>query len=193
MNALSIAAALALNPVQQLPLLPDQHEVFKGWVLAPASTLNDRWGMPALKAFDPPSPWLKELSERFAAVRKLPDGWDGPSSVAVDPTLVGRIDRVLKDALAGVASPKLPFVVPSADGGLQIEWHRRDLDLEVFFSREGQVSALLEDRKGGVELERNGAEALNLLFCYAGRVAAVDPDGAYASPAPASAQIAIAA
>jgi hypothetical protein len=161
--------------------------------IAAASTLPAGWEIPATVTLPALSPWFRELGKRFAAVRGLEDGWDGPQSVSVERLLIGRVDRFLKDALFEVPDPMLPFVVPAADGSLQIEWHRRDLDLEVFFSREGHVSALLEDRKAGVELERDGAEALNLFFGYARRVATNDRDGAHAPVAPASASVSVAA
>lgn len=46
----------------------------------------------------------------------------------------------------GIAGPAL---VPTVRGGLQIEWHRRGVDIEVEVSPDGSVSWCAEDRRSG--------------------------------------------
>jgi hypothetical protein len=58
-----------------------------------------------------------------------------------------------------------------------MEWHRRGLDVEVFFGHDGEISTLVDDNGTAVEVEKMGAEALSLFFRWAPRVAAEDSDG----------------
>ena len=143
--------------------------------------------------FGNPEPWLPALRLKLASVKALPAGWDGPNSVAVDPRLIALVERVLRDSLVGIANPRLPFVVPTSDGCVQIEWHRRGMDVEVFFGRDGEVSAFVEDQGAGAEVEKTGAEALNLLFRWAPRAAAEDRDGIHVQIQEANRQFELAA
>jgi hypothetical protein len=138
-------------------------------------------------------PWLPDLWSQFAKALALRDGWDGPRSKAVHRPLVYLVERVLRDSLVEIPNPRLPFVVPSAEGGLQIEWHRSDMELEVYFGPNGEISAAFEDHSGGLEIERRGSEALDLLFRWASRMATGFGDVRHAPPAPAVGPLAIAA
>jgi hypothetical protein len=126
----------------------------------------------ASEAVHDEEPWLGQLRESYQPLRLLRDGWDGPGSKAVSIPLIYRVERALRDSLTSVREPKLPFVVPAPDGGLQIEWHQESLELEVLFSPDGSVSALLEDHAHGLEIEKDGAGALDLLSRWAARLAA---------------------
>jgi hypothetical protein len=42
-----------------------------------------------------------------------------------------------------------PQVVPSAGGGVQLEWHERDIDLEVNFTAPYQCELWVEDHRTG--------------------------------------------
>lgn len=56
--------------------------------------------------------------------------------------LVGAI-TVLRDAMTADTIP--PAVVPTADGGLQLEWHTKGVDLEVYVDANGHVSAWCQE------------------------------------------------
>ncbi|MEQ1570315.1 MAG: hypothetical protein ABMA64_32070 [Myxococcota bacterium] len=70
-----------------------------------------------------------ELTERCSRLLDLPENWNSYRSRRVDETL-------LKDALellARLLTPDVavPDVVPTARGGIQIEWHTPNEDLEI--------------------------------------------------------------
>jgi hypothetical protein len=46
-----------------------------------------------------------------------------------------------------------PWVVPLSDGGVQFEWHREGLDIEVIVSAEHVAEAWLRDETQGIEWE----------------------------------------
>lgn len=137
--------------------------------------------------------WSAALRAKFALVRTLKAGWDGPRSRAVSPVLLYKIDRVLRDSLAGGAIPPLPLVVPSPEGGVQIEWRHPTLELEVYFGPHGEISALLEDLEAGTEIEKTDRDAIDLLVRWAPRFSSAARDEAVPVGATTSSDIKIAA
>lgn len=111
------------------------------------------------------------LKEKISAALALPNGWAGPGSVTPSVEIAYRVESLVIGALSGLDDPHLPFIVPMADGGLQVEWHQNGADLEVAFFGSGEVSGVFEDRVAGGEIESDGTEALDLLLRYARRVA----------------------
>ena len=85
---------------------------------------------------DPP-PWLPGVVERLKALLRLPPDWDGYGGAPVDPK------NALKalDFLARLMRPRtaLPAISPLNDGGLQLDWHRGRLDVEVMFSEDAEA------------------------------------------------------
>ena len=59
------------------------------------------------------------------------------------------------------ASPA-PAVVPLGDGGLQLEWHRKQQDLEVVFSADDTPLFFYENRTTGVEQEGFASDVAKL-------------------------------
>lgn len=134
-----------------------------------------------------------KLREKISAALSLGDGWDGPGSLAPRMDIAYRVESLVLSALAGVQNPHLPFIVPMADGGLQVEWHQNGADLEVAFFGSGEISGLFEDRVAGGEIESEGTEALDLLLRYAQRVAQKADNAVDASDAPRRPAFSIAA
>lgn len=128
--------------------------------------------------------WIREFRRSLAPLLELRAGWDGPRSKPLDTSLIYYVEHVLSHCLTGVANPKLPFVVPTAAGGLQIEWHQPTLDLEAMFAPDGQITALVEDHTNNQEFESVDAlEALRLLSRWAPRAAEARPDVVDVPPA----------
>jgi hypothetical protein len=102
------------------------------------------------------APWLKDALDRISALTALADGWDSYGGRAVDATIV--MDTV--KFLMKVSYPSIPrpSIVPLATGGLQVEWHRGGVDLEVAFCDE-DPGALVSDRESGDVREMPTSEA----------------------------------
>jgi len=97
-------------------------------------------------------PWsLDEVVTSLVDVLNLPDNWDGYG--ARQPTLISAKEAV--EILAEVLAPGLPIpsIVPTVKGGIQLEWHRRGVDLEVEVTPDGQVSGYLDDQRQHDEQE----------------------------------------
>lgn len=96
-------------------------------------------------------PWFDPLMQGFVDLLTLPANWNTYGS--------GRIDsKVVEEALnfvAGLLGPSAPAprVVPLSSGGLQIEWRRKGIDLEVVFDRGEQPYFYYRNRVTGKESE----------------------------------------
>ncbi len=127
----------------------------------PGATTSVATGL--LPATQPP--WITRAAARFEAVLELPEGWDGRGAKrpGLWPALeaFGFLKRVMRDSTA------LPSIVPLTDGGIQIEWHRGDLDIEATFTAGRDRGLYFGDLSIGYEFEGpidEGIEELRLLI-----------------------------
>lgn len=89
--------------------------------------------------------------ERACELQQLPSGWNAHGAEPLSDTAFRRaIEFLAAYVVRGVAGPAL---VPTVRGGLQLEWHRRGVDIEVEIGPEGSVSWCAEDRQSGDEVE----------------------------------------
>jgi hypothetical protein len=103
------------------------------------------------------------LRSRFAALRSLEAGWDGPNSIVPDQALVSSAARILDNVMRHTERLEAPYVVPVANGGIQAEWYSPQHRLEVYFDADGEISAWSENRETGVEMEEDDTAAIQLL------------------------------
>jgi hypothetical protein len=73
--------------------------------------------------------WRFSAEHRLVALSRLKKGWDGHSASPVNRDALEFAAQVI----AAFMQPRVPApaIVPLADGGVQIEWHRRGWDLEI--------------------------------------------------------------
>jgi hypothetical protein len=117
----------------------------------------------------PSAEWLQRTLKQVEELSALDDDWDGYGASRVSAGAA----MMVVNFLFKVAYPKLaaPEVVPSPDGGLQVEWHMNDIDFEAIFEPEEQPRALVEDLADGTEAEVVvGDEAVNELHRLRGRL-----------------------
>lgn len=98
--------------------------------------------------------WTGELNSRLNILCALPVGWDGYSGKPVLYDLASYGAQILQTILTPGAA--LPSIVPLGTGGLQIEWHEGELDIEITISQpfEADVWVLDEadpEKPDGVE------------------------------------------
>jgi hypothetical protein len=84
----------------------------------------------------------------------LSPGWDSYGAKPLNPSAVRRMLNLLSLLLPDDAPE--PSVVPTRDGGVQLEWHRRGIDLEVKVPASGPISYLIADAGTGEEREWEG-------------------------------------
>ena len=99
---------------------------------------------------DLPEELLRAL-DRACELQQLPRGWNSYGAEPVsDAAFRQTIEFLTAYVVRGIAGPVL---VPTVRGGLQLEWHRRAVDIEVEVGPDGSVSWCAEDRRSGQEDE----------------------------------------
>ena len=88
--------------------------------------------------------WVEQTFRSLGALLRLGPGWDSYGSSPIDPhCVVAAIEMaftILRDD-----SP-IPSVVPTSRGGLQLEWHRGGVDLEIEFLSATRVFGYFADQ-----------------------------------------------
>jgi hypothetical protein len=95
--------------------------------------------------------WLSEVKEKMAELLRLPPNWDSYGARPIRPDCV---EYGLNTVLARCAPPATPSpaVVPLNTGGILLEWHCRQIDLEVRIEEPGRVHLYFADAKDNHEL-----------------------------------------
>lgn len=87
--------------------------------------------------------WLREVLESIAELLSLDRGWDSYDSSPIDPDAAVEVVRILLD-LARTIDLELPAIVPTARGGLQLEWQLPGVFVELEVSPGVQASYFVE-------------------------------------------------
>ncbi|MEJ7810679.1 MAG: hypothetical protein WKG32_09760 [Gemmatimonadaceae bacterium] len=119
---------------------------------------------------EPSSLW--RVLESFRRLSKLPAGWDSYGAQPLSATAVRRCFNLFS-ALLPDDAPE-PTVIPTRDGGVQFEWHRRGIDLEVKVPSAGPISYLFVDANTGEEREDEGKLDLQVVQDAFARMSQVD-------------------
>jgi len=90
--------------------------------------------------------WQAGALAKLIALSNMRENWDGYGAQQL------RRDTAFfaLDVLHGVMSPRTPIpqIVPSASGGVQLEWHTRDIDLEITISKPLECDFWFLDHRG---------------------------------------------
>ncbi len=101
----------------------------------PSSSLTSGTGAPVVTIKGGyAAAWFLDAIGRLEDLAALAPGWDsyGAKSVAADLALAAV--KFLADVAIAAPDVHEPSIVPLSDGGIQVEWHRGGIDLEVAFS-----------------------------------------------------------
>ena len=94
---------------------------------------------------------LLHAIERACELQGLPRGWNSHGAEPVsNAAFTQTVEFLTAYLVRGIAGPVL---VPTVRGGLQLEWHRRGVDVEVEVGPDGSVSWCAEDRRSGQDVE----------------------------------------
>lgn len=92
-------------------------------------------------------PWFRPVFSRVQQLMRLGAGWDGIDAPAPSVrALTGLLD-LLSTSLPRAAA--VPSLVPTAHGGVQAEWHRENVDLEIEVAADGHAHAWMQDIETG--------------------------------------------
>ncbi len=81
---------------------------------------------------------------------RLPLGWDGHDGRPVDFDVADFAVQFLLQTLE--PNGPAPLVVPTSYGGLQLEWHEQEIDLEIEVEAPNRIFVSFEDRESGEEV-----------------------------------------
>lgn len=114
-----------------------------------------------------PSAWFDATLKRISRLTSLARGWNsyGAHEVKADMALEA-VQFLTKVAYPGIAAPS---IVPLADGGLQVEWHRGGLDIEIAFS-DDDPGVFVMDRGNGEPEELPLADAVAVIGRFTPRL-----------------------
>jgi hypothetical protein len=136
--------------------------------------------------------WLDAFTENSKRLAALPFGWDGPGSVPSSQTALYKAERIIRDALSGWPSVIGPYLVPSGDGSVQVEWHETNGEIELTIDSGGRLFFWGRDHPTGTEHEGQDERARALFFGWAPWIASAYHHGA-AELVPAASSVPVAA
>lgn len=101
--------------------------------------------------------WQAKVLDRLVAILHMPPNWDGYGAPAVSREAAMFALEVLQRTMQpGTPAPQ---VVPSSVGGVQLEWHEKDIDLELHIPAPFDCELWFEDhRLGKVVSEKLSSE-----------------------------------
>lgn len=91
--------------------------------------------------------WLSAALARLDELATLKANWDSYQAEPMTPAaLIAARGYVSVMALISpVSAMPEPAIVPTNDGGIQLEWHQSGVDVEVYISPTGGVSGWTRD------------------------------------------------
>jgi hypothetical protein len=133
----------------------DWFTVVQSTTLDPAQTLSGRdlvLSLPRLQQATASSlgaydwSWIPVLIDKLRELLRLPRDWDGYGAEPVRPEAALTSALIVNATLAKGA--RFPEIIPTVDGGVQIEWRRGNRHLEIEVMSPYEISMLY--REGGV-------------------------------------------
>lgn len=95
--------------------------------------------------------WVQPTAESLAALLQLPHGWNSYGAKRTDAHVVcaafDLLASVMEDDTPG------PSIVPTTRGGVQLEWHTANIDMEITFHSPTRVEVYCEDIRTGQQWE----------------------------------------
>lgn len=93
--------------------------------------------------------WVGPTVEALVRITELPPNWDSYGAQPVQSGAVAGAVEVLSQVMEENSPP--PSIVPLSDGGLQMEWHLRDQDVEIVVDTDEPPTYYYRDRDGATE------------------------------------------
>jgi len=106
--------------------------------------------------------WFDPVMQGFADLITLEPNWDSYHAKAIDKTIIQNALATL-DALLTPASPA-PSIVPLSSGGLQIEWHHNEHDLELVLEPRQRIEFYYKNSLTGAEEDGPAASRWTFLI-----------------------------
>lgn len=98
------------------------------------------------------APWVAEVMAKMKELVRLPANWDSYGAKPIKPDCLQYAVREVLQACMHGATPA-PSVVPTNTGGVMLEWHRGNIDLEVRVENPGEATIYYADADAHEEKE----------------------------------------
>ena len=102
-------------------------------------------------SISPLAPAFRKSVRRVAELLILPEGWNSYKARPIDVGSASRTISLLAELIGQDTPP--PSVVPRVRGGIQLEWHTKGCDIEVYIDSPEMVSFTAEDIPSGESIE----------------------------------------
>ncbi|OWY02317.1 hypothetical protein [Thioclava sp. IC9] len=96
--------------------------------------------------------WSEDADQRIRALMSLEAGWDGHGAEPVRGH-VGHYAIGLLNSISD-ANTAAPTIVPTTSGGLQLEWHANNIDIEIEIEVPYSETLFIEYLDDGEMIER---------------------------------------
>lgn len=96
--------------------------------------------------------WLARARDELNVLLNIPPNWDGHGAHPVQLKAASMALHLLSQFMSDDRS--FPAIIPTNNGGLQLEWHRRGIDLEVRIEPSGHMGYYFEQPESGECVER---------------------------------------
>lgn len=96
---------------------------------------------------EPDQRWQIEVLDRLVGLLSMSPDWDGYGAPTVSRDAAMFALEILQRAMT--RRTPVPKVVPSSVGGVQLEWHKKEIDLELHVISPYRCEIWFEDYQGG--------------------------------------------
>lgn len=86
--------------------------------------------------------WVKQVNDRLTKFAQLELGWDGHGGRPVRADVIAFVWSLLGSIMS--ARTPAPQIVPLSSGGLQLEWHLRQIDIKISVFEPKRVDVLID-------------------------------------------------
>jgi hypothetical protein len=117
-------------------------------------------------------PWLPGVVDQLQELSHLPPNWDSYGGQPVKARSLRKALVVLSMVMGENSEP--PWIVPLPDGGIQFEWHRPELELEITINGEDASLVVADDDEYWETIPAD--ETWRPLFALQGRIPPANPD-----------------
>ncbi len=91
--------------------------------------------------------WVQEVTRQLELLFGLQPGWDGGHASTPSMNAIRAAIELLSLGLS--PSSPAPALVPTPDGGLQLEWHLSRVEIEIYLDPSGQASGWGSSKQSG--------------------------------------------
>jgi len=95
--------------------------------------------------------WAQPAFLKMQELVNLDPGWDSHDAVPVRSDAILAAVAILSETMA--SNTKTPWIVPTVHGGIQMEWHKSQVDLEIEIKPNRTVSVFYVNEQDGRQLD----------------------------------------